>query len=81
MLNPSRFPDHATQQVNTHYQLFSRRERECLYYLSRAKTAKEISRILNVSTRTIEHYIENIKIKTGISTRTELIAYAISLFS
>jgi len=83
MLNPARFPVSASRKsemTNTAY-TFSKRERECLFYLSRAKTSKEIAAILNISIRTIEHYIDNIKTKIGIASRSELIAFAINLFS
>ena len=52
----------------------SPRERECLYYLMRGETAKEIARRLNLSPRTIEFYIENMKKKFSCSNRIELIA-------
>ena len=39
----------------------------------RGKTAKEIAVILNLSPRTIEHHIENIKIKTNSDSKSELI--------
>ncbi len=83
MLNPARFPISTSQKndiAKTAY-TFSKRERECLFYLSRAKTSKEIAAILSISIRTIEHYIDNIKTKIGIASRSELIAFAINLFS
>jgi excisionase family DNA binding protein len=36
-------------------------------------TAKEAAKILNVSNRTIEHHLENIKIKANVSSKSELI--------
>ena len=51
----------------------SKRESECLFQLSLGKTAKEIGRLLNLSPRTVEFYINNIKEKTGCRTRTELV--------
>jgi len=82
MLNATRFlKNDASHEMIPARQIFSRRERECLLYISRSKTSKEIAGALNISIRTVEHYIENIKIKTGSSSRSELIAYAINLFS
>nr|WP_106183204.1 PAS and helix-turn-helix domain-containing protein [Legionella pneumophila] len=52
---------------------FSKRETECLMLLANAKTAKEIAVQLGLSCRTVEHYIDNIKNKMGVSTKTELI--------
>lgn len=57
----------------------SRREKECLYYLAQGMTAKEIARVLSLSPRTIEFYIENMKKKFNCSNRIELIAKAFSL--
>jgi len=52
----------------------SKRERECLEFLSKGMTAKEIARVLDLSPRTIEFYIENLKKKFVCFTRAELIA-------
>lgn len=54
----------------------SKRERQCLYHLVRGMTAKEIARILNLSPRTIEFYIENMKKKFSCVNRIDLIAKA-----
>ena len=54
----------------------SKREKECLYYLIRGMTAKEIGRALNLSPRTIEFYIENMKKKFSCHNRIDLIAKA-----
>ena len=52
---------------------FTQREMDCLILLYQTKTYKEQARILEVSPRTIETHIENIKTKTGISSTMELI--------
>ena len=41
----------------------SKQETKCLFYLRQGKRAKEIATILNLSPRTIEYYISNIKTK------------------
>lgn len=51
----------------------SKREKDCLYHYVRSKSTREISQILGLSKRTIEHYLENIKQKLHVSTRSELI--------
>lgn len=53
--------------------LLSHRESACLKLLSSGKTAKEIARVLSLSHRTIESYINNIRQKTGLRTRSELV--------
>lgn len=55
----------------------SKRERECLSYLLRGKTVREISMILGLSKRTVETYVENVKHKFRCHTRTELLVEAI----
>ena len=55
------------------------REKECLFYLRRGMTAKEIARPLGLSHRTVEHYIDKIKNKLGCRTRSELICAAIDM--
>lgn len=51
----------------------SQRENQVLMYLARGHTAKAIASILQLSPRTIEHHIENIKIKSNCSSKTQLI--------
>lgn len=43
----------------------SQREVVTLYYLAKGMNAKEIGSILNVSSRTIEAYLDKIKVKLG----------------
>jgi len=50
------------------------REVECLMYKNQGKTAKEIARILNISYRTVETYLDNIKIKSGLSNVNQVLA-------
>lgn len=52
---------------------FSHRESSCLRLLASGKTAKEIARVLSLSHRTIESYINNVSQKTGLRTRSELV--------
>lgn len=62
-----------TQQNN---QALTTRQKECLHYLARGMTIKEIGSELKLSARTIEHYLETIKIKLHCSSRIELIEKA-----
>jgi DNA-binding CsgD family transcriptional regulator len=54
------------------------RQSECLFFTLRGKTCKEIGKILNLSPRTIECYMEELKAKFNCKTRNELIDKAIS---
>lgn len=58
---------------------FTPRESECLFLLLRGKSAKEIAGFLELSCRTVEGYIEHIKNKMGVSSRSEVIAKAIEM--
>lgn len=58
---------------------FTSRESECLFLLIRGKTAKEIGKFLQISPRTIETYIEKIKLKLNVSSRSQIISKAIEL--
>ena len=49
------------------------RELDCLYYALIGFTAKVTARLLNISHRTVETHIENIKNKTGCFSRLEII--------
>jgi DNA-binding CsgD family transcriptional regulator len=56
----------------------SERQTECLFFLLRGKTAKEIAKILNISPRTTECHLEEIKYKLNCATKSELIEKAIA---
>jgi DNA-binding CsgD family transcriptional regulator len=51
----------------------SKRETECLFYLSKGNTVKEIGKSLSISPRTVEVYIENAKMKTQLKSKVELL--------
>jgi DNA-binding CsgD family transcriptional regulator len=55
------------------------RENECISYLVLGFTAKEVGKVLNLSHRTVEQYINNVKIKLGCTYRSELIRKYISV--
>jgi DNA-binding CsgD family transcriptional regulator len=55
----------------------SKRESECLFLMIRGKNSKEIGMFLNISSRTVEGHIENIKLKFNCNTKSELVAEAI----
>jgi DNA-binding CsgD family transcriptional regulator len=59
----------------------SSQEFKCLAWLSRGKTAKEVARMMSLSPRTVESYIDNVKFKTKIDSRSKLIDLFILNFS
>jgi DNA-binding CsgD family transcriptional regulator len=60
-------------KVNKKLVYLSKRESQVCYYLSKGKSAKKIAEILNLSDRTIESYIEVIKIKLHVNYAIEII--------
>lgn len=53
------------------------REGECIYYMLLGYTAKQMANHLNLSIRTVQHYIENIKIKADCYYKSQLIEAAL----
>ncbi|MFI4919072.1 MAG: LuxR C-terminal-related transcriptional regulator [Legionellales bacterium] len=51
----------------------TKRQMDCLFYLLRGKSIREIAAILNKSPRTVENYHEQLKIKFSCQTKSELI--------
>lgn len=66
-----------TQSINSHPVQkikLSSREKECLSHLVLGDTAKKCAIKMHISNRTVEYYIENIKNKLGVCSRSEIIA-------
>lgn len=57
----------------------TRRESEVLFFLLRSKTVKTISSILDLSSRTVEHYLASLKVKFSAANKYELVDRAIEL--
>jgi len=55
----------------------SERETQCLYYLLTGKSAASTAKLLGLSPKTVEYYIENVKLKMACNTREELIKKSI----
>lgn len=51
------------------------RERSCLYWFLRGRSASETAKLLFLSSRTVESYLENVKNRCGVSKRSELFDY------
>ncbi|MBU0455875.1 MAG: helix-turn-helix transcriptional regulator [Pseudomonadota bacterium] len=60
-------------EINVNGVKLSVKEGECVYYLLRGMTAKEIGEIVHRSKRTIEGHFLNIKNKLNCSKKSELI--------
>lgn len=57
----------------------SKRQAQCLFYVLRGKTCKMIAKILQLSPRTVESYLDDIKAKMGCLNKVQLIEKAIDL--
>jgi LuxR family transcriptional regulator, quorum-sensing system regulator BjaR1 len=55
----------------------TQRECDCLRWCSKGKTNWEISRILGLSERTVEHYLSRANRKLGTSNRAQAVALAL----
>jgi DNA-binding CsgD family transcriptional regulator len=53
--------------------ILTHRQSECVFFLVRGKSGREIAEIMNLSVRTVEHYIETIKSKFNCTTKFELV--------
>ena len=51
----------------------SQREMECLMSLSQGRSIKEIARSCDISSRSVETYINRIKNKTSYATKSQLV--------
>src|SRR5215475_10608381 len=57
--------------------VFSDRERECIQLAARGHSDTDIGRKLGLSGKTVNAYIERVKIKLGVDTRVEAIVLAV----
>ncbi len=62
----------------THKKQLTERESDCIFYLLRGNTIKQIGRCLDISPRTVETYLEKIKNKLGCSHKSEIIEYCLN---
>ena len=68
----------AGRDINGKY--FSARETEVIRWVIRGKTMREIGLMLELSQRTVESYFNNIKMKVGVNTKSQLIERVIGDF-
>jgi len=53
---------------------FTKREAECMMLFLKGYTNSQVAQLLNLSSRTIEFYIKNMRHKTGCTSKANLIA-------
>jgi DNA-binding CsgD family transcriptional regulator len=68
------YPLHQSEN----HSFLTEREMECLFYLLRGKTNKEVAKQLHLSPRTVEQYVEQLKNKFGCDKKSELIEFAVN---
>lgn len=81
--NDKKLTDKNKYELKSNYPLLTKRESEILFHLIRFYSAKIIGQKLNISSRTVEKHIDVIKEKFQVSSKNELIEFAIdnNLFS
>lgn len=57
----------------------SRREAECLSWVSRGKSSSDVGAILGLSPRTVDSYLEKVCAKLRVRTRIEAVATAVRM--
>lgn len=67
------------ERSNKDQKKLAKRQTECLYYLVRGMTIKQIAKALNLSDRTVESYLEDLKVKLNCLNKSDLIAKAIEM--
>jgi DNA-binding CsgD family transcriptional regulator len=65
-------------KINAIY--LSKREAECLRLTARGCSAKQVAYQLGISQRTVEEYLNNIKLKFGVFSKSELIEKGFAYF-
>lgn len=65
---------HPLSQLN-----LSQRQQQCLLLAIRGKTAKESAKIMGLSYRTVEEYLQNARVKMAVSSKKEMIEKTIEL--
>ena len=61
--------------------LLTDRQLDCLYYLVQGMTIRQIGEVMQLSARTVEHYLEAVKSKLQCKSRAELISAALKMQS
>ena len=62
-------------KINNKFIYLTNQELKCVQHLSKGYSSKFIARKLNISPKTIQHYIQNIKFKTGLNSHDLLVEW------
>lgn len=66
-------PQNQAIKLNLENIFLTPREKECLEYTIKGFTAKQIAKNLHISPRTVEEYLNQLKIKLDVSTKQQMI--------
>lgn len=64
---------------NVNFPKLTNRQTECLYYLAKGLAPKQIARLFDISSRTVEHHIAHLKNKFKCYSRSNLISKAFEI--
>lgn len=67
------FKQNGTGTIAQHYDRITSREKECLSLVAQGYTMKNAARKLQISPRTVEQHLRNIKEKYGLNTKNQLV--------
>jgi DNA-binding CsgD family transcriptional regulator len=72
-------PDSIISGIEINNQYLSKRELECLHLAIRGKSARQAAIELGISQRTVEEYLNNIKLKMRVKSKSEMIDAGVNL--
>lgn len=78
-LLPKNTPENQPLKLNLENAILTPREKECLEYTIKGFTAKQIAKTLLISPRTVEEYINQVKLKLGTHTKREMIQKVLTI--
>lgn len=73
-------PPQVKKRQRGHPANLSSREVECLFYISRGFSVKEIARALDLSPKTVEQYLEHLRFRLDLSLRSDLVKFYFTRF-
>lgn len=79
LITPSLYLSHSSHQkkllpeLTSQIEQLSARERECIFYVAKGNTAAEVGKIMHLSQRTVETYLQTAKDKMCVKKTSDLI--------